>query len=193
MNKRKRILISVTDKKGLEQFKQLTDLDWEIVSTDGTYAKLKELGIPCILVEEVTNFPEMMNGRVKTLHPNIFAGILADRSKPEHMEALEVHGIETIDMVVVNFYDFDGNPNIENIDIGGPSLLRACAKNGKFTIPIVSPDDYPDVIWQIKELGEVSSIKRQNLVRKVFETTMRYEMNIYKWMTGEILENKEFL
>jgi phosphoribosylaminoimidazolecarboxamide formyltransferase/IMP cyclohydrolase len=189
----KRILISVTDKRKLEKFKKLTDIGWEIISTGGTLAKLKELGIPCILVEEVTNFPEMMNGRVKTLHPNIFAGILADRSNPEHMATIAEHNILPIDMVVINLYDFEGNPGIEQIDIGGPSGLRAAAKNGLSVIPIVNPSDYDKIIDAIVKNGDVDLVTREKLVMKVFKHTYRYDKSIYEWMVGKSLRGRNFL
>lgn len=179
----KRILISVTDKTGLEKFKRLTDIGWEIISTGGTLTKLQELGIPCMHIEEITHFPEMMNGRLKTLHPNVFGGILADRSKPEHMNAIAEHSIGTIDIVVVNLYDFAGKPGIENIDIGGPSLLRAAAKNGAHTVPIHDTEDYSKVIQEIIENGEVSKKTKQYLVTKVFLYTGKYDLDIHFWIT----------
>jgi phosphoribosylaminoimidazolecarboxamide formyltransferase/IMP cyclohydrolase len=189
----KRILISVTDKKHLEEFKRLTNLGWEIISTGGTFKKLQELGIPCKKVEVITNFPEMMNGRVKTLHPNIFAGILADRSNPEHMAAIATYGIEPIDMVVVNLYDFKGKPGIESIDIGGPSALRAAAKNGLSCVPIVDPEDYDEVISQICKYGDVSVETKHKMAMNVFNYTSDYEKEIYIWMYHNMYENKEFL
>jgi len=189
----KRILISVTNKKKLGEFKKLTDIGWEIISTGGTATKLKELGIPCMLVEEVTHFPEMMNGRVKTLHPNIFAGILADRSNPEHMATIAEHGILPIDMVVINLYDFKGNPGIEQIDIGGPSGLRAAAKNGLHVIPIVKPKDYARVIDAIVKDGDVSFPTRESLVVKVFKHTFKYDKSIYCWMEGNFLRGRSFM
>ena len=157
MTKKRRILISVTDKTGIGKFKTLTDTgEWEIISTGGTLVRLEKLGVPCISIESVTGFPEMMGGRLKTLHPNIFGGILADRSNESHMKDLEIHGIHPIDIVVVNLYDFDGNPDIEQIDIGGPSLLRAAAKNGLHSIPIIDPENYDLVIDQVKNTGDVS-------------------------------------
>lgn len=189
----KRILISVTNKKHLEEFKRLTDLGWEIISTGGTYTKLLELGVPCKKVEEITNFPEMMNGRVKTLHPNIFAGILADRSNPEHMAAIASHGIESIDMVVVNLYDFAGKPGIESIDIGGPSALRAAAKNGLSCVPVVNPDDYNEIISQIEKYGEVLVYTKHVMAMKIFRYMSNYDQAIYDWMYDQKMSHKEFL
>jgi len=189
----KRILISVTNKSGLEKFKKLTNIGWEIISTGGTAAKLKELGVPCMLVEEVTHFPEMMNGRVKTLHPNIFAGILADRSNPEHMATIAEHGILPIDMVVINLYDFRGNPGIEQIDIGGPSGLRAAAKNGSDVIPVCDPNDYDGIIEAIVKDGDIEWEVRESLVMKVFSHTFEYDKAIYTWMVEKSLLGESFL
>ena len=191
---KRRILISVTDKRGIEKFKALTDLGWEIISTGGTAKKLQALGIPCVLVEDVTGFPEMMDGRLKTLHPNIFGGILADRSQQEHMDAIAQQGIKPIDIVVVNFYDFDGKPGIENIDIGGPSLLRACAKNGLCTTPIVDPEYYDYVISEIQQFGDVCIATRETLAMKVFNYTSEYDKKTYNWMfKQEAMQKSIFL
>lgn len=190
---KRRILISVTDKRGIEKFKALTDLGWEIISTGRTAEKLQELGIPCTLIQDVTGFPEMMDGRLKTLHPNIFGGILADRSKQEHMDAIAQQGIEPIDIVVVNFYDFDGKPGIENIDIGGPSLLRACAKNGLHTTPIVDPEDYDCVISEIERSGDVYMGTKETLVMKVFTYTSEYDKKIHSWMFNKRFKDESFL
>lgn len=181
---KKRILISVTNKVGIEKFKALTDIGWEIISTGGTAKRLQELGIPCILVEEITHFPEMMDGRLKTLHPNIFGGILADRFNSEHMQVIAEQGIEPIHIVVVNLYDFESKPGIENIDIGGPSLLRAAAKNIKCVIPVVDPDDYDTVISEILDRGELvcKTYTRKLLAEKVFKHTSEYDRKIYSWM-----------
>lgn len=186
MNKR-RILISVTDKTGIEKFKALLDLGlgWEIISTGGTAKALQEAGIPCTLIEKVTDFPEMLDGRLKTLHPKIFGGILADRSKPEHMEKLTEHCIGTIDIVVVNLYAFNEKPGIENIDIGGPSLLRAAAKNHASVTVVVDPADYDEIIAEIITNGNTSLKTRWNLARKVFAHTAEYDNLIVQWMWSE--------
>ncbi len=191
---KKRILISVTDKAGLEKFKRLTDTgEWEIISTGGTLTKLKEFGIPCISIESVTGFPEMMGGRLKTLDPKIFGGILADRSNESHMKDLEKHSICPIDMVVVNLYDFEGNPDIEQIDIGGPSLLRAAAKNGLYVVPLLDPDKYDFVIEQIEQSGDVDIQTRKDLVVEVFDHTSKYDYNIWDWMYDQDSDNQAFL
>jgi phosphoribosylaminoimidazolecarboxamide formyltransferase/IMP cyclohydrolase len=193
---KRRILISVTDKTGLEKFKVLTDLGWEIISTGGTATKLQEFGIPCILIQEITQFPEMMNGRLKTLHPNIFGGILADRDKEDHLKAIAEHHIELIDMVVVNLYDFEGKPGIENIDIGGPSLLRAAAKNGRHTIPVCDPEDYDYIIEEISRRGlkgNISLTAREELVIKTFKYTCDYDNDIYQWLQTQRARDKKIL
>jgi phosphoribosylaminoimidazolecarboxamide formyltransferase/IMP cyclohydrolase len=189
----KRILISVTDKTGIEKFARLLDLGFEIISTGGTAKALKNLGIICTLIEEVTGFPEMMDGRLKTLHPNIFGGILADRRKADHLKAIASHGIELIDIVVVNLYDFNNNKGIEHIDIGGPSLLRAAAKNGVSTLPVVDPHDYDEVIEQIELRGNFSMTLRKALCVKVFEHTAHYDKAIYQWMHEEMHNTHSFL
>lgn len=181
---KRRILISVTDKTGIEKFEALTNIGWEIISTGGTAKALKEKGIPCTLIEDVTKFPEMMDGRLKTLHPAIFGGILADRTNPEHMKAIAEHGIEPIDIVVVNLYAFSQKPGIENIDIGGPSLLRAAAKNCKSVTVIVDPEDYRAVISEVLNSsdGTTSTGLRKYLATKVFWHTNSYDHAICDWL-----------
>jgi len=180
---KKRALLSVTDKSDIAKFAAgLVGLGWEIVSTGGTAKLLKEAGVPVILVEEVTGFPEMMDGRLKTLHPKIFGGILADRSKPEHMQALADHGIEPIDLVCVNLYDFEGKPSIEEIDIGGPSLLRAAAKNSASVIVVTYPSDYDRILQCLKDTGSMSSFEREMLAEDVFDLTGNYDLEIAVWM-----------
>lgn len=183
MQTKKRILISVTDKTGIGKFKRLTDTGkWEIISTGGTATKLQELGVSCIPIEDITHFPEMMDGRLKTIHPNIFGGILANRSIPDHIISMAAHNIELIDIVAVNLYAFESDPCIEKIDIGGPSLLRACAKNGAHAVPIIDPADYDLVISQIMNQGSVSMPIKEKMAVKVFEHTSKYDAAIAKWM-----------
>lgn len=179
---RRRILISVTDKEGLGRFKALSDLGWEIISTGGTAKTLADLNIPCTLIENVTGFPEMMDGRLKTLHPKIFGGILADRFCLSHLEAAVTHDIGLIEIVVVNLYAFDKKPGIENIDIGGPSLLRAAAKNAAHVTVVVDPRDYGRVIDEIASNGETYLDTREELAMKVFKHTWEYDWGIYNWM-----------
>ncbi len=169
--------MSVTDKTGLVEFARglIQTGKWEIISTGGTAKVLIENGIPCILVENVTGFPEMLDGRLKTLHPKVFGGILADRNKTSHLEALKEHDIGLIDLVVVNLYDFAGHPSVEQIDIGGPSLLRAAAKNFHSVTVIVDPGDYGNMLDDIKLSGAPSLEIRQWLAMKVFEATASYD------------------
>jgi phosphoribosylaminoimidazolecarboxamide formyltransferase/IMP cyclohydrolase len=189
----KRALISVSDKRGLIDFaKELVQLGVEIISTGGTAKILREANINVIDVSEYTGFPEIMDGRVKTLHPLIHGGILARRDNKNDIDSMEKLGIKPIDIVVVNLYPFESvtkkhllQPSalslqqfleeaIENIDIGGPTLLRAAAKNYKDVIVIVDPDDYPSIIEDLKK-GEVSIEKRFELAKKVFSHTARYD------------------
>ena len=126
----RRALVSVSDKTGVEELcRELIELGVEIVSTGGTAKRLEDAGITVRTIDDLTGFPEMMDGRVKTLHPLVHGGILAVRSKPEHMASVKEHGIELIDLVVVNLYPFESKPGIENIDIGGPAMVRSAAKN----------------------------------------------------------------
>lgn len=194
MNK-KRALLSVTDKTGIVEFaKELKSLGWDIISTGGTAKELAKGGVPCdFLVEELTGFPEMLDGRVKTLHPKVFAGVLADRRNPAHLKTIEEHGIRSIDLVCVNLYDFKGNPDIEQIDIGGPSLLRAAAKNGASVIVVPSPVLYGLIIRTLKDSGDLGSLSRQRLVMQVFETTARYDAMIGRWMEEQYDLQKDFL
>src|ERR1700733_14326718 len=156
-----RALISVTDKTGVVEFARgLADLGVEILSTGGTYRVLKEAGIASLReVAEVTEFPEMLDGRVKTIHPRIAGGILAMRSKPEHMSAIQEHGIPTIDLVCVNLYEFEKiaarkdaplEELIENIDIGGPTMIRSAAKNYQDVAVVTSSSDYPALIEELR-------------------------------------------
>lgn len=160
----KRALISVTDKTGVVDFaKNLNDLGYEIISTGNTFKTLKEKGCKVIQIDEVTNFPEILDGRVKTLNPYIHGGILYKRDNEEHVKTVKEHKIEAIDLVVVNLYDFEGNLKnnkehdvmIENIDIGGPSMIRSAAKNYKDVLVVVDVKDYDSIIESLKN-GEIS-------------------------------------
>jgi phosphoribosylaminoimidazolecarboxamide formyltransferase/IMP cyclohydrolase len=187
-----RILASVTDKFGLEKFKQLTDIGWEMISTGGTARRLKECNVPHTLVEDVTGFPEILDGRVKTLHPVIFGGILADQRKESHLDQLQANEIEPIDLVVVNLYNFAAKPGIEEIDIGGPSLLRAAAKNCACVAVVVDPGDYDRVIGQILLHGKVLDHTREELAITVFQHTSAYDGMIAAWMSNERQRGKSF-
>lgn len=179
----KRALISVTDKTGVVEFaKKLNEFGYEIVSTGNTYKKLKENKVEVIQVEELTNFPEILDGRVKTLNPFIHGGILYKRDKDSHLETIKELKIDPIDMVVVSLYDFEGalkshNSHadiVENIDIGGPSMIRSAAKNYRDVTVVVDRHDYPKVIEMLEE-GGPSLEDRRHLAYKAFATTARYD------------------
>ena len=188
----KRAFISVSDKTGIVEFAQkLNDLGVSIISTGGTFKVLKEAGIPVINISDVTGFPECLDGRVKTLHPNIHAGLLAMRSNPEHMKQVEELNVELIDMVVVNLYPFKQTimkPDvtladaIENIDIGGPTMLRAAAKNYQDVSVVIDPTDYEQVLSEIKETGAVSVKTNFYLAAKVFNHTAYYDTMIANYL-----------
>lgn len=189
----KRALVSVSDKTDLVRFvKGLVENGYEIISTGGTKKKLDEAGIKTISVEEVTNFPEILDGRVKTLNPYIHGGLLARRDKPEHMAVLKKLNIHTIDLVCVNLYPFKETiekPNveladtIENIDIGGPSLLRAASKNYASVTVVTDKADYDRVLEEIKENGDTTLETRADLAAKVFRTTAAYDALIAEYLT----------
>jgi phosphoribosylaminoimidazolecarboxamide formyltransferase/IMP cyclohydrolase len=194
MGKMQRALISLTDKSGIEEFaKQLQDLGIEILSTGGTAKKMRENGIAVKDVSEFTGFPEMLDGRVKTLHPKVHGGILYLRGNVSHEEQMAEHGLQQVDLVAVNLYAFDkakADPGctvanaIENIDIGGPTMLRAAAKNFQYVTVIVDPADYPQVVAEIKEHGNTTLKTRFRLAVKVFQLTSSYDMAIAAWLSG---------
>jgi len=187
-----RALISVSDKRGAVAFAQgLVELGWEIISTGGTAAAIRDAGIPVIGIEQVTAFPEMLDGRVKTLHPAVHGGILARRDLAEHRAAIARHGIQPIDLVAVNLYPFQqtvAEPGVafddavENIDIGGPSMLRSAAKNHTQVIVIADPLDYPIVLQKLRE-GEVDQVFRRELAAKVFAHLSDYDGAIARFLT----------
>ncbi|MDA8183199.1 MAG: bifunctional phosphoribosylaminoimidazolecarboxamide formyltransferase/IMP cyclohydrolase PurH, partial [Actinomycetota bacterium] len=159
-----RALVSVYDKTGLvELARGLTEIGVEIISSGGTSAALEGAGIPHREVSEVTGAAEMLGGRVKTLHPAIHGGILADRSKPDHVADLEAQGIVPIDLVVCNLYPFRSDPSIELIDVGGPTMLRAAAKNHAHAGVVVDPADYPVVLDELRSHGALSEATRRRL------------------------------
>jgi phosphoribosylaminoimidazolecarboxamide formyltransferase/IMP cyclohydrolase len=194
----KRALISVSDKTGIVEFaRELQALGIEIVSTGGTNSLLMENGIDVIGISEVTGFPEIMDGRVKTLHPFIHSGLLAVRDNPEHQEQLDKFNITPIDLVVVNLYPFQqtiARPDvtfedaIENIDIGGPSMLRAAAKNHAYVSVVTDANDYSEVLRQLKEQGEVRAETRRLLAAKVFRHTAAYDALIAQYLNDVVEE-----
>lgn len=168
----KRALISVTDKSGVVEFaRSLNELGYEVISTGNTFKTLKEEGLKVIQIDEVTSFPEILDGRVKTLNPYIHGGILYKRDNEKHVNTVNEHKIGAIDLVVVNLYDFEGNlkdnkPHdvmIENIDIGGPSMIRSAAKNYKDVLIVVDTKDYDSIIESLKA-GEVSLEDRKTSI-----------------------------
>jgi len=181
-----RAFISVTDKTGLHHWKLFTHAGHEIVSTGGTAKELAKLGIPSTPVEEVTGFPEILDGRVKSMHPLITGAMLGDTSNPKHVEQMKEHGIEPFDVVVVNLYDFKGKPGIENIDVGGPTALRSAAKNGGCVTVVMDPTDYETVINYFLLIGKVPRSIRDILAVRVFEATAAYDAAIAAWMKDRI-------
>ena len=198
----KRALISVFDKNGILDFsKFLIENGVEIISTGGTYKHLRENGVTVTEINEVTNFPEMLDGRVKTLHPIIHAGILAIRNNEEHIKTIKEKNIETIDMVIVNLYpffkkvreDLNFEEKVEFIDIGGPTMLRAAAKNFQDVVVVSDVSDYEVVMNEIKETGEVSYKLRKKLAGKVFNLMSAYDAAISNFMLSDEEEYPEYL
>jgi len=195
----KRALISVSDKTGVVDFsKALVELGFELLSTGGTKKTLEENGVPVTGVDEITGFPEILEGRVKTLHPMIHGGLLAKRNSDDHMKQLDEQGIKPIDVVCVNLYPFqqtiakpDVTPEdaIENIDIGGPSMLRAAAKNHEDLAVVVDAADYETVLSELRENGEVSKTTKRKFAAKVFRHTASYDAQIAEYMTELLVKN----
>lgn len=191
---KKRALISVSDKNGLTDFaKFLERNNYELISTGGTFKHLKETGLHPIQIDEVTNFPEMLDGRVKTLHPKVHGGLLAVRSNEEHMKTVQEHEIGLIDMVIVNLYPFFENVNkdisleekVEFIDIGGPSMLRSAAKNFDSVTVITDVEDYEKVQKEMAENGDTVLETRKKLAGKVFNLTSAYDAAISRMLLDE--------
>jgi len=177
-----RALLSVYDKTGLiELANELSELGIEIISSGGTSVALASAGVKHLEVADVTGAPEMLGGRVKTLHPKIHGGILADRSKADHLSDIEAQGIDLIDLVVCNLYPFTSDPSIEMIDVGGPTMVRAAAKNHDHVGVVVDPADYPLVVEELRLSGELSHETRLRLARKAFAHTSEYDRAIVAW------------
>ncbi|HWR50975.1 MAG TPA: bifunctional phosphoribosylaminoimidazolecarboxamide formyltransferase/IMP cyclohydrolase [Bryobacteraceae bacterium] len=200
----KRALISVTDKSGIAEFaKGLAEFGIELLSTGGTARTLRDAGLTVRDISDVTGFPEMMDGRVKTLHPNVAGGVLGIRSNPEHRRAMEEHGIPEIDLVAVNLYAFEkiaerqdaGVPElIENIDIGGPTLIRAAAKNYQDVAVVVSPDDYARVLDEMRAWnGDLPMATRWRLAKKAFRVTADYDRAISARLARIHFDKEEFI
>lgn len=178
-----RALLSVYDKEGLVEFARgLSDLGWELVASGNTAAALRGAGLEPIEVADVTGSPAMLGGRVKTLHPKIHGGILADRSKAEHVDDLAAHDIDAIDLVVSNLYPFSSDPSVELIDIGGPTMVRAAAKNHDHVGIVTSPGDYGAVLQELRSDGSLSAATRRRLARAAFAHTAAYDAAIVAWL-----------
>ena len=199
----KRALISVTDKTGIVEFAQVLESEFgvEIISTGGTARVLKEAGVKVIPIETYTGFPEMMDGRVKTLHPRVHGGLLCRRDNRDHIADAQAHDIGMIDLVCVNLYEFEKtveDPHvtfadaIEHIDIGGPSMLRSAAKNNDFVTVVSDPADYSAVLTEMRENGGATTRDtRRRLALKVFQTTAAYDGAIAAYLSGVITTGKE--
>ncbi len=178
-----RALISVYDKTGLVEFARgLSRLGWELVSSGGTAGALSAAGVACTPVEEVTGSPEMLGGRVKTLHPAIHGGILADRDRPEHVADLLAQNIAAIGLVVCNLYPFRSDPSIDMIDVGGPTMVRAAAKNHAHVGVVVDPAEYPAVLEELAREGLLGPQTRRRLARAAFAHTAAYDAAIVSWL-----------
>jgi phosphoribosylaminoimidazolecarboxamide formyltransferase/IMP cyclohydrolase len=193
-----RALISVSDKTNLLDFaRDLLESKVELISTGGTYKALSEAGLPVREISDLTGFPELLDGRLKTLHPKVHGGLLAIRENPAHEAAILAHGIELIDLLVVNLYPFEATVNagasfmecIENIDIGGPAMIRAAAKNFSDVAVLVEPQDYAELIAELKtNRGSTSLGLRQRLAQKAYARTAVYDAAISNWFAGQIGE-----
>ncbi|HFE8986283.1 bifunctional phosphoribosylaminoimidazolecarboxamide formyltransferase/IMP cyclohydrolase [Streptococcus agalactiae] len=196
----KRALISVSDKSGIIDFaKELKNLGWDIISTGGTKVALDDAGVETIAIDDVTGSPEMMDGRVKTLHSNIHGGILARRDADSHLQAAKDNNIELIDLVVVNLYPFKetilrpdvtNDLAVENIDIGGPSMLRSAAKNHASVTVVVDPADYATVLGELADASQTTFKTRQRLAAKAFRHTAAYDALIAEYFTAQVGEAK---
>ena len=187
-----RALLSVSDKTGIVEFARgLAELGIELVSTGGTARELSEAGLPVRSISDLTGFPEIMDGRVKTLHPNLYAGLLAVRSNADHVQAAQAHEVEPVDLVCVNLYPFERTAGqrgvadaevIEQIDIGGPTMIRAAAKNMAFAVPVVSPESYDAVLAELRSSDRRLSMQtRESLAAEAFAYTARYDTAIARW------------
>jgi phosphoribosylaminoimidazolecarboxamide formyltransferase/IMP cyclohydrolase len=193
MRKIERAIISVTDKTGVVDFaKALSEFGVQILSTGGTARVMREGEVPVTDISEYTGFPEMLDGRVKTLHPKVHGGLLGLRDNPEHVRVMEEHGIQNIDLVVVNLYQFEKaaakegvrlEDAIEEIDIGGPAMLRSSAKNFRDVTVITDPADYAVVLNEMKDLNGMTSLEtRFRLAKKVFRLTHQYDGAISNYL-----------
>jgi phosphoribosylaminoimidazolecarboxamide formyltransferase/IMP cyclohydrolase len=198
MKKIERAIISVTDKTGVVDFaKSLSEFGVQILSTGGTARAMREGGVSVTDISEYTGFPEMLDGRVKTLHPKVHGGLLGLRDNPDHVRVMEENGIESIDLLVVNLYQFEKavakegvrlEDAIEEIDIGGPAMLRSSAKNFRDVTVIVDPADYKGILDEMKDLNGMTSLEtRFRLAKKVFRLTHQYDGAISDYLEGIVL------
>lgn len=196
----RRALLSVSDKSGIDTFaRALTDAGVELLSTGGTFAAIQKAGVPVREVSDYTGFPEMMNGRIKTLHPKVHGGILALREEPSHVAAMDEHGISGIDLVVVNLYPFEATvakdnvdraEAIEQIDIGGPTMVRSAAKNHRYVGIVTDPADYERVVTDMQaNAGGLTDGLRRDLAQKAFALTARYDAAISRWLFDREVED----
>ncbi|HUD68665.1 MAG TPA: bifunctional phosphoribosylaminoimidazolecarboxamide formyltransferase/IMP cyclohydrolase PurH, partial [Acidimicrobiales bacterium] len=182
-----RALLSVWDKRGLVAFAEgLVSLGVDLVASGGTAAALDEAGISHRTVEDLTGWPEMLAGRVKTLHPALHAGILADLDDESHRADLSAHDIIPIDLVACNLYPFSSDPSIKLIDVGGPTMVRAAAKNHAHVGVVVDPSDYDAVLTELREAGELSAATRVRLARTAFAYTAAYDAAIVEWFDTDL-------
>ena len=192
----RRALVSVSDKTGVVEFaKALSDMGVTVISTGGTARALGEAGVKVVPIEEVTGFPEMMDGRVKTLHPKVHGGILAIKNNDDHVQAMKEHGIESIDMVCVNLYPFEktvAKPGcrlaeaVENIDIGGPTMIRSAAKNHAFVAVVTDPAQYESIIEEMKvNDGGLTGARRAKLALAAFTRTGEYDRAISDYLAKQ--------
>jgi phosphoribosylaminoimidazolecarboxamide formyltransferase / IMP cyclohydrolase len=202
MKRIERAIISVTDKTGIVDFAaSVAGLGIQILSTGGTAEVLRNGNIPVVEISDYTEFPEMLDGRVKTLHPRVHGALLGVRDNPEHVKLMNAHGIKNIDLVVVNLYQFEKaiaeagatlEKAIENIDIGGPAMLRSSAKNYKYVTVVTDPSDYECVLSEMRTNGGATTLQtRFRLARKVFQLTSRYDRAISVYL--EEVENQKTL
>ena len=199
MKKIERAIISVTDKSGIVEFsRKLSDMGVEILSTGGTAKAIRAGGVKVMDISEYTGFPEMLDGRVKTLHPKVHGGLLGVRSNPEHVKMMNENGIQTIDLIVVNLYQFEKTvakegvtleDAIENIDIGGPAMLRSSAKNFTDVTVVVDPADY-DLVLKEMEANQGSTLLKTRfyLAKKVFNLTHKYDVAISRYLESVELD-----
>jgi phosphoribosylaminoimidazolecarboxamide formyltransferase / IMP cyclohydrolase len=198
MRKIQRAIVSVTDKTGIVDFvKALSKFDVQILSTGGTAGTLRQAGLSVTDISRYTGFPEMLDGRVKTLHPKVHGGLLGMRDNPEHVKVMKEHGILNIDLVVVNLYRFEKtvaaegvtlDEAVENIDIGGPAMLRSAAKNYRDVTVLVDPADYGPVLEAMERTGGATTLKmRFDLAKKVFQLTHGYDGAIARYLATVML------